>query len=192
MSSTNRAQRRLGIDYYVTPQKEIEKFLHAFAEIQDLSKVERILDPCCGGDANTIPPYPVVLQRFGIGKVISTMDIRQDSRADIISDYLCKTDIKAQRFDMIITNPPFNQALPIIQKAINDVVDGGFVIMLLRLNFLESKGRRLFFEEFMPRDIFVHPTRISFTPDGKTDSIAHAHFVWRKTEKCRYSRLFVL
>jgi hypothetical protein len=192
MSSTNRAKRRFGVDYYVTPQKEIEKFLHAFAKIQDFSKIERILDPCCGGDERNDPSYPIVLQKLGIGKSISTMDIRQDSRADIIGNYLFETDIKSQHFDMIITNPPFNCALSIIQKALNDVVDGGLVVMLLRLNFLESKGRRLFFAEFMPRDIFVHPTRISFTPDGKTDSIVHAHFVWRKTEKRQYSRLFIL
>ena len=192
MSSTNRGVRRFSVDYYITPQKEIEKFLLAFAEIQDLSDIRHILDPCCGGDKRNEPSYPTVLRKLKIGNIISTIDIRSDSRADIIGNYLFNRDVESQRYDMIITNPPFNYALPIIRKALNDVVDGGLVIMLLRLNFLGSKTRRMFFERFMPRDIFVHPARISFTPDGKTDSIEHAHFVWCKNEKCRYSRLFIL
>ena len=34
----------------------------------------------------------------------------------------------------------------------------------------------------MPKYIFVHHQRMSFTEDKKTDSIEYAHFVWQKRE----------
>ena len=51
---------------------------------------------------------------------------------------------------MIITNPPFNIALDIIKKAIDDVKVGGSVIMLLRLNFYGSAKRKEFLKKICP------------------------------------------
>ena len=61
-----------------------------------------------------------------------------------------------------------------------DVADGGYVAMLLRLNFWGSKARQDFFKNNMPKYCYIHPRRMSFTEDGKTDSIEYAHFVWQK------------
>ena len=37
-----------------------------------------------------------------------------------------------------------------------------------------------FFDKFMPEYIFVHHKRMSFIEGGGTDSVAYAHYVWRK------------
>lgn len=131
------------------------------------------------------------------------MDIRQDSRAEIKADYL-STSLNYNP-DIIITNPPFNIALDIIKRALQDVKAGGYVIMLLRLNFFGSKDRKDFFDNFMPKYCYVHHKRISFIPkhvndqrkkEGlKTltaDSIEYAHFVWRKEEKVEFTKLKVI
>jgi hypothetical protein len=182
MSSTNRSQARdLHIaDYYVTPIDEIITFLKEFEKVEsgELTK-GTILDPAAGGDLNHPMSYPEALIRCGVNKnKIKTIDIRKDSLAENKEDYLkVKLDYKPY---VIITNPPFNQALEIITKALDDVDDNGWVIMLLRLNFLETKVRKDFFDKQLPKYIFVHHKRMSFTDDGKRDSIAYAHYVWRK------------
>lgn len=179
MSSTNRSNARdLHIaDYYKTPEDKIQEFLNEFLKQENIHKDIKILDPCAGGDINNNMSYPNILHNNGF-KHIDTIDIREDSLADIKGDYL-NMDCK-NKYDMIITNPPFNIALNIIQKALEDVKDGGYVIMLLRLNFLEGKARKEFWKDNMSKYIFVHSQRMSFTNDGKTDSIAYAHYVWKK------------
>lgn len=194
MSSTNRknANKRHISDYYITPIEDIVIFLKEFNKIDDvLLRDSLILDPCAGGDEDNPMSYPVALERLRIENWgIYTIDIRKDSRADIKEDYL-KLEPNPV-FDVVITNPPFNIALPIIEKAFEDCKDGGYVIMLLRLNFLESKTRKSFFDKYMPKYIFVHHKRMSFTPDGKTDSIAYAHFVWQKGHYPEFSKIKVI
>lgn len=115
----------------------------------------------------------------GRAKIV-TMDIRENSPAEFHRDYLndpCPTDGPP---DIIISNPPFNLALDFIRHSLAMVKDGGFVVMLLRLNFFGSASRNAFFKEYMPRAAYVHHARMGFTPDGKTDSIEYMHAVWRK------------
>jgi hypothetical protein len=87
--------------------------------------------------------------------------------------------------DVVITNPPYNQAMEFVQGAMKD---GKVVVMLLRLNWLASKGRNAFLREHTP-SIYVLPRRPSFGPNAKhfaegkfdakdTDSCEYAWFVW--------------
>lgn len=64
--------------------------------------------------------------------------------------------------------------------------------MLQRLNFLASKGRNEWFLKNMPLEIYVHSKRMSFTDDGKTDSIEYAHFVWRRGYSGETARVYLL
>ena len=157
MSSTNRGYNRHKSDYYVTPVNQIELFFNKFLKIEEISNDIMVLDPCAGGDKNHKMSYPEVIEKVLKYSVVQTLDIREDSLAMMKVDYL-KYNCK-HHYDMIITNPPFNIALEIINKALDDVVSGGFVIMLLRLNFLGSKQRYEFWQNNMPKYIFVHHER---------------------------------
>lgn len=177
MSSTNRSEARKQhiADYYVTPINEIEKFL------KNISIDGKILDPCAGGDSINKMSYPVALKNIYGDIDITTLDIREDSLAEIKANYLnynCKN-----QYDVIITNPPFNQAFEIIKKALDDVKDGGKVIMLLRLNFLGSKERNKWLLNNPPSEIWVHTKRMSFIKGKGTDSIEYAHYIWVKGKK---------
>lgn len=182
MSSTNRSTSRQEhvSDYYVTPIDTIKLFLNKFIEVQG-NVFGDVLDPCAGGDELIPMSYPLALNHFGIKDII-TIDIREDSPALITDDYLQIGFSKP--FDVIITNPPFYCAQQIIEKAFDDVRDGGYVIMLLRLNFLGSQKRKPFWDQYPAKYIFVHSKRISFFTDPKgnsvTDSVEYAHFVWQK------------
>jgi hypothetical protein len=191
MSSTNRSDSRDYhiSDYYITPIEVIKEFLNKFIEIEGKYIFKAVLDPCAGGDVNHPMSYPSALELFGIKGNIDTVDIREDSLAQLKADYL-KLNIEKQKYNVIITNPPFNYALEIIEKALNDVTEDGFVIMLLRLNFLGSKKRKPFWDANPPKYIFVHSKRISFF-GNTTDSIEYAHFVWQKNNK-NPTQLFII
>jgi hypothetical protein len=186
MSSTNRSNARElhASDYYVTPIETIKLFLDKFISIEGKHHFNYVLDPCAGGDEVNPMSYPEALAAFGVKDVL-TVDIRENSRAAIKNDYL--NLFFSDPFTVIITNPPFNIALEIIEKALFDVTDDGFVIMLLRLNFLGSQKRKPFWDANPPKYVFVHSKRISFFTDEKgnsvTDSIEYAHFVWQKNNK---------
>lgn len=134
-------------------------------------------------------PYPAVLKVFNTKRII-TNDIRLDSPAQFHTDILTY-NVPAAKYDIVITNPPFNIALDIIKKSFEFTVDGGYIIMLLRLNFFGSKARKKFFEEHMPVETYVHHKRISFA-NGATDSIEYMHCVWRKGFNPTYTKLYLI
>lgn len=196
MSSTNRSrddERKLKQDYYITPAWAVREFLNQWSqhcnilkELQEQRDTQMALDPCAGGDDENDMTYPMVLKEWNIEPL--TIDIRPDSQAMIITDYLT-ADIGLQ-FNLIITNPPFNLAQQIIEKVLYDCYDYGFVVMLLRLNFLGGQKRAPWLKQYMPSDIYVHTKRMGFDPlfPNKTDSIEYAHFIWQKGEYPKYAR----
>ena len=193
MSSTNRSNAREEhiSDYYVTPQKQIELFLREFEKDDSifLSDNLKVLDPCAGGDSLHDMSYPAVIKRlYNID--VDTIDIRDDSLAVNKYDYL-EYELNYKP-DVIITNPPFNKAIEIIETALHDVRDGGYVIMLLRLNFFGSKIRFPFFQKCMPSHCYVHHERMSFTDNGKTDSIEYCHMIFKKGYESKQTLLQVI
>lgn len=209
MSSTNRSNARdnHASDYYVTPPSAIfdlfkamydsNELTHLFLEDGTFEKRLKFLDPCAGGNLSSEskgfnpPSYPYCLNKYGVDDDnIQSIDIRDDSLAKIKSDYIA-SDPVLNRADIIITNPPFNVAVPIIKKAQLEVKEGGCVIMLLRLNFFGSKERKEFWEDNMPAITFVHRKRISFLK-GSTDSIEYMHCVWIKGVNQNHTKLVII
>ena len=207
MSSTNRSNARDNhvSDYYVTPHQPIRDLLDAMSKEELTQKIFLngnclrnyidIFDPCAGGNPSSDKmgfnpmSYPFVLEKHGAKHVYSN-DLREDSLADVKSDYITSEPI-VDRSDVIITNPPFNKAVEIIKKAQLEVKEGGYVIMLLRLNFFGSKERAEFWENNMPVITFVHRKRISFLK-GATDSIEYMHCVWIKGVVQNHTKLIVI
>lgn len=172
MSATGRGTVREENDFYPTPDYCIQEALTRFLNLEPLPfSSTLILDPCCGKR-----PYCTWLNIMHFDKVWN-VDIAC-SDADVIADYLTYNVPFIPT--LIVTNPPYNIAQDIIEKAIKDVAYAGFVIMLLRLNFLGSQNRLNFWKQYQAKYIFVHAQRPSFRPDGKTDATEYAHFVWQK------------
>ena len=217
MSSTKRSNSRDGhiADYYTTPVKDVELFLKAFNDkIQFDWNNSIIVDSTAGGNLKTDKEayhpmsYPVAIKNVFGECDVRTYDIREDSLAEHKCDYL-KTNL-GYTPKMIISNPPFFNSIPIIEKAIEDVDDDGYVVMLLRLNFFGGQNKEEFFNKYMPEWCFVHHKRISFTDKkdaagftiydkngvpkrGGTDSIEYMHAVWRKPNlKPEYTKLVLI
>lgn len=200
MSSTNRSTSREKhvSDYYVTPQDTIADFLRAinadapeyFGEL--LTAPLAILDPCAGGDPAHKMAYPWGIERASGWNIseLTTIDVREDSLAAIKQDYLGMTD--CPRYDIIITNPPFNIAMAVIEKSLRNVRTGGLVIMLLRLNYFGSKERQAFFQGNMPVLTYVHTKRPKFLNTSGTDSIEYMHAVWQAGNPQRWTKLRII
>ena len=198
MSSTNRSKaRELHLsDYYVTPVVSILDFLMEFdndcPQLSFTGKGKRILDPCAGGDAEHLMSYPEALAKYvGVScGSIETVDNRPDSRATWKEDYLFYTPMVQP--DVIITNPPFNIALDVIQKALRDVKNNGLVVMLLRLNFFGSQTRAEWLRNNMPIYSYVHSKRMKFTNTTGTDSIEYVHNVWQQGNHPKFTQLRII
>lgn len=178
-SNLSKEEREKKKDYYVTPIHKITEFLDEFVKYEPEAFNGIVLDPCAGGDLEHTMSYPAALHNLNSNLHIKTIDIREDSLAETKANYI---DLELEyKPRTIITNPPFNHSESIIKKALEDVEEGGFVIMLQRINFYGGKSRKLFWDEIgMPKYTFIYHKRISFTDDNKTDSIEYAHFVWQK------------
>lgn len=182
MSATNRnGRKRAEADFYETPHDIISSFIDAWEDAPNFAGL-RILDPCSGGrqamsgQILKMPPYAHVLRRYGATNV-STIDIRQESAAQVKQDYLQMP--KTPEFDLVISNPPFSLAREFVEHSLENTVKGGYVVFLLRLNILGSQRRHEWWQDRIPFAIYVHSKRPRFFGGG-SDATEYAHFVWKK------------
>ncbi|MCU7837622.1 MAG: hypothetical protein KZQ83_20580 [gamma proteobacterium symbiont of Taylorina sp.] len=152
MSATNRGGKRIEQDFYKTPAWCTKSLLPLIS----WDAVDSFYEPCAGDGAiyDLIP-----------------MDNKDWSEIQQGRDYL---ENNHKPVDLIITNPPYRLAQEFIIKALTH---GKTVIMLLRLNFLESQARYEFWQANPPSHIITLSKRPSFTGKG-SDSTGYAWFVW--------------
>lgn len=89
----------------------------------------------------------------------------------------------------IVMNPPYSEALEHMTHALDMLHDGEICCALLRLQFLETIKRKVFFEKYPPRYVAVFSFRIkcnknnddSFMGGKESHSaIAFAWYIWQK------------
>lgn len=142
------------------------------------------IEPSCGAGAIVRAVNEV---KKGVKWV--TVEINPEYHADITGDFtyfdgaILKGLMPAKgRFDVCIGNPPYKLAQEFVNQGLRIA---RYVVMLLRVNFLEGDDRQPWMEENTP-SLAVLPNRPSFRefidPDtGKkttTDACAYAWFVW--------------
>lgn len=158
-------------DFYPTPSWATDVLL------QNVKIGGVVLEPCAGdGDiVNVLLKEP----KENIENVW-TNDIDVDRGGSHYNEDATKQTLyDIHDVDWIVTNPPFNCAQQILEKAHKNSLYG--VAFLLRLSFLEPTYERgPFLAENPPNKVLVLP-RISFTGDGKTDSVTVAWLIWDKS-----------
>lgn len=86
----------------------------------------------------------------------------------------------------IVTNPPYKYAKEFVEHAMDLLPDGAKCAMFLKLQFLEGKARRIMFEKYPPKVVYVSSARLHCAINGDFDKIMHkncisfAWFVWEK------------
>ena len=173
-NSESVAAGRAPLDFYETPAWMTRCLLHHHPIVGS------VLECCSGRDAITR-----VLQEAGCA--VTTNDINPDHPAQTHLDAAKRTPfwLSVGPVDWVVTNPPFLQALPIIQNTLEHASFG--VIMLLRKSFLEPTGvlgrpkpgdRGPWLEAHPPTGIIGLP-RHSFRGTG-SDSQSCDWMVWDK------------
>lgn len=165
------AKNRIALDFYQTHTKLTQALLDN-VEIRG-----SVFEPCVGMGA-----IANVLSNCEI----KTNDINPEHKADFHLDATKPESWeKFGMFDWIVTNPPFSQALPIIDLAFEHSRIG--VAFLLRWSFLEPSGKRSGNrDEWLIKNadklshqiVFGNP-RPSFRDDGGSDFATVAWFVFQ-------------
>lgn len=156
---------RSSYDYYPTPCFMTRSLLHFHPSIAGA----RVLEPCSGDGA-----IVRVLEKAGCLVLTNDIDPRHPAQS-----HHDATDPKywaaLPYVEWVITNPPFNVALPILQHAIAHATIGA--AFLLRKTFLEPTDERgPWLAEHPPARLIGQP-RYSFRGKG-SDSVSCDWYIW--------------
>ena len=172
MGATNHSEgERQKDDYYATEPRAVELLL------EKEKFCNHILEPFCG--------------EGHISKVLEKNGYEVDS-SDIVDRGYGRVEdffnLKYAPDTDIITNPPYKIAIDGVKKAIDAIDTGHKVAMFLKIQFLEGKERRKFFEENPPKFVYVASSRLNCAKNGefetyKSSAMCYAWFVWEKGYK---------
>lgn len=176
MSSTKVKNRKsASLDFYETPNRVVQNLIDTGLLP---SKATTMLEPGAGRGAiinGLRPSFPTM--RVTAVEIQSQFQPMLEVCADnvVIGDF-CSTTL-TERFDLIVSNPPFSQAMPFIERSLGILNENGVAAFLLRLPFTGSVQRYSFFARRRPAHIRVLSQRPTF--GGKNiDSCDYAWFIW--------------
>lgn len=175
----NPEHNRVEHDFYATNPKAVEMLFNSFNEI-DLSNC-KILEPSAGQGH-----ICNALRNLGASK-IDCVDIVDRGLEDVIcTDFLDWETYN--RYNLIITNPPFCLAKEFIEKSFELLANKGYIVMFLKIQFLEGAKRKDFFDKYPPKYVYVFRNRMAtwnngneLDPNGKrwATTMCHAWFIWQ-------------
>ena len=183
LAGGNPKNGRIENDYYATDPKAVTMLLDQYSMDADT-----FLEPCVGNGniANSIKKY------YKNRCYITAIDIVDRGYPNtIVQDYLnWDTD---QRFESIITNPPFALAQQFVEKSMQLLADNGKMAFFLKIQFLEGLKRKEFYEKYPPKYIYVFRSRIATWNNGSevdpntgkrwASTMCYAWYVWEKGSK---------
>jgi adenine-specific DNA methylase len=165
---------RVDDDYYATPPEATQVLLDNF----DLSYCQTFLEPSCGeGHISKI-----LENNFKESEVFSN-DLIDRGYGFAPRNFLTYNHV--DKFDCIITNPPFKIAKEFIERALT--ISNKYVIMFAKIQLLEGIGRKELFEKNPPKYIYVFRNRINPLRNGNpldekgkpwSSTMCFAWFVW--------------
>lgn len=175
MSTT---RERAQDDYYATPYQATEMLL------DEVKFVGNFLEPCVGGGH-----IVDVIKKYYPDECVYGVDLVDRGYPNtLVADFL-KHDFLGQKFDNVVTNPPYSLAQEFLEKSVEVVNDGGKIAMFLKIQFLEGAKRREMFKKYPPKYIYVfskrqNPWRNGSPVDEKgkpwSSTMCFAWFVWEK------------
>ena len=160
-------------EFYSTNKDSVRTFLTEFLKSHS---IEYAWEPACG-----LGNISKVCEEFDIDIVASDLIDRGYGLGNL--DFLKATMLPNLKLDTIITNPPFKQAVSFIEKAF-ELKPKRFIIMYLKLTFLEGKERYKMFQKYQPAEIWLHPNRQACSNIGAEEfenggATAYCWYVWR-------------
>jgi len=171
-----------GLDAYFSPYEAIWPVIELEADMP-----QRMWEPCAG-DGRIVR----CLKQHGFKTLASDIADYRVKDVDIQTgvNFLEVSEVPPN-VGGIITNPPFKHAAAMIEKAVDMVP---YSAWLLRLQFLESVDRMVFFRNNPPARVWVSSRRmpmmhrLDWSGPISTSNICYAWFVWddRTTKKKQF------
>ncbi len=161
-------------DWYVEPTWVV-------ARLFDLVEFRQgIHDPCCG--LGTIVDAALAAGLTATGADLVDRAQGRFHEQDFFTDSMPRGNI--------VTNPPFNKAVPVVKHALEVVPPGGRVAVIAPVKWLSSQGRHALFAADQTEQVIMLSRRPSMPPGelliAKGESCRHsgsndfAWVVWRK------------
>lgn len=178
LSGTSTTRERVENDYYATPYDSTKALLN------NVEFTGNFLEPCVGGGH-----IVEVIKQYYPNEDIFYMDIVDRGYEDTLVDNFLEHDFKGQKFDNIITNPPYSSAQEFLEKSMEIINENGKVAMFLKIQFLEGVKRKDMFKKYPPKYIYVftkrqNPWRNGSAVDEKgkpwSSTMCFSWFVWEE------------
>lgn len=162
-------------DYYATDPKALEIFLDKIEE--DGIKLHNNIWECACGEGH----LSKVLESRGY-KVWST-DLVDRGYGSGNTDFL--KSIPDSWCGDILTNPPYKYAKEFVEKALEVTRIGAYIVMFLKIQFLEGQGRRELFKKYPPKYVYVNSARQTCYINGDmsrkmSSASCYCWFIWQK------------
>lgn len=173
-ASNHSKNKRQEVDFYTTDPHALEILLNRLS-LDGVKLPKKIYEPACGAGH-----LSEVLKSYGY-EVISS-DLYDHGYGVVGQDFL-KSEIKAECF---LTNPPYKFALEFAEHAVENVYKNGYVIMFLKIQFLEGKKRNKFFKKYPPKYVYVNSSRQNCARNGDfitypgNSAACYAWFIWKE------------
>lgn len=167
-ASNHTEESRAEQDFYATGPKAVELLL-----AQEKFNLV-ILEPACWEGH-------ISLKLIEADYLVDSSDI-VDRWYGHIKDFFSYTEWEWD----IITNPPYSQAQEFIEHALKITPPWTKIAMLLKLQFLEGKKRKKFFEKHPPKIVYVHSERVMCAKNWDFEwlkkswgsAVAYAWYIW--------------
>jgi len=167
-------------DYYATNVNALYSFLKSIKK-DNITLSNEIYECACGGGHLS---EGLISKGY---KVLSTDLINrgyEKMKAEV--DFLTY-EFKNKWKGDILTNPPYKYSLEFVKKGLDIIDNENKVIMFLKIQFLEGKGRHEFFKKHPPKYVYVHSSRQQCALGGdfekyKKSATAQCYcwYIWEK------------
>lgn len=188
LAGGNSEYGRVDNDFYATDPKAVETLLH-----NEFFNFDSFLEPCVGEGHIVEAVHKFVNRFYSIPYWkkcnLKTLDIINRGYPNTITqDFLTwKTQ---EKFNTIITNPPYSLAKEFIEKGMELLTNDGKMAMFLKIQFLEGAKRKELFDKYPPKYIYVFRNRMPTWNNGQpkdpktgkkwATTMCHAWFIWEK------------
>lgn len=167
-------------DFYSTDPHSLEILLEALE--RDNFKLHKNIWECACGMGH----LSKVLESKGYNVLSTDLINRGYGIVDNDSNFLNGKYYTHTKYNGdILTNPPYKYAKEFVETALEKIEYGNYVIMFLKIQFLEGQNRRKLFDKYPPKYIYVNSTRQTCYINGDmskkmSSATCYCWFIWEK------------
>lgn len=175
LGATNHCEHeRENNDFYATDPKALEIFLEKIRK-DGIQLHNKIWECACGqGHLSEI------LKNKGYN--VTSSDLINRGYGTYGIDFLKMTN---QWNGDILTNPPYKYAKEFVEKAMELIYNGSYLVLFLKIQFLEGQARQKLFKKYPPKYIYVNSSRQICYINGDmskkmSSATCYCWYIWEK------------